>query len=91
MGAGEFSADRDTKATPCGPRAKGRGALAPFPVNFHTVPLAAIAHLSIAELALNDTKHMLDFRAHLAEPMIAGTLAGRQPAAGFGLLVCTEN
>ena len=47
---------------------------------------ATIAHLAIAELALHDTKHMLDFRAHLAEPMIAGTLAGRQPAAGFGLL-----
>jgi hypothetical protein len=30
---------------------------------------------------------MLDFRAHLAEPMIASTLAGRQPAAGFGLLL----
>ena len=40
---------------------------------------AAIAHLAIAELALHDTKHMLDFRAHLAEPAIAGTLAGRQP------------
>src|SRR4029079_10300059 len=48
---------------------------------------AAIAHLAIAELALNDTKHMLDFRAHLAEPVIAGTLASRQPAAGFGLLL----
>src|SRR3954470_13288470 len=48
---------------------------------------AAIAHLSIAELALNDTKHMLDFRAHLAEPVIAGTLAGRLPAAGFGLVL----
>src|SRR3954451_23420644 len=48
---------------------------------------AAIAHLAVAELALNDTEHMLDFRAHLAEPMIAGTLAGRQPAAGFGLLL----
>src|SRR4051794_21506946 len=36
---------------------------------------ATIAHLAIAELALHDTKHMLDFRAHLAEPMIAGTLA----------------
>src|SRR3954449_10341771 len=33
------------------------------------------------------TKHMLDFRAHFAEPIIAGTLAGRQPAAGFGLLL----
>src|SRR4051794_28470724 len=31
--------------------------------------------------------HVLDFRAHLAEPIIAGTLAGRQPAAGFGLLL----
>jgi hypothetical protein len=48
---------------------------------------AAIAHLAIAELALNDTKHMLDFRAHLAEAMIASTLAGRQRAAGFGLLL----
>src|SRR5258705_13591030 len=48
---------------------------------------AAIAHLAIAELALHDTKHMLDFRAHLAEPVIAGTLAGRQPAAGSGLLL----
>src|SRR6478752_3698677 len=48
---------------------------------------ATIAHLPVAELALHDTKHMLDFRAHLAEPMIAGTLAGRQPAAGFGLLL----
>src|SRR3954464_2080510 len=48
---------------------------------------AAIAHLAVAELALHDTKHMLDFRAHLAEPVIAGTLAGRQPAAGSGLLL----
>ena len=48
---------------------------------------AAIAHFSIAELALNDTKYMLDFRAHLADPTIARTLAGRQPAAGFGLLL----
>src|SRR5258705_8624658 len=47
---------------------------------------ATIAHLAIAELALHDTKHMLDFRAHLAEPMIASTLAGRHPAPGFGLL-----
>src|SRR4029077_3920358 len=46
---------------------------------------ATIAHLAIAELALHDTKHVLDFRAHFAQPMIAGTLAGRQPAAGFGL------
>src|SRR4051794_40479125 len=30
---------------------------------------------------------MLDFRAHLADPTIARTLAGRQPAAGFGLLL----
>ena len=43
---------------------------------------ATIAHLPVAELALHDTKHMLDFRAHLADPMIARTLAGRQPAAG---------
>ena len=42
---------------------------------------------AIAELALNDAKHMLDSRAHLAEPVIAGMLAGRQPAAGFGLLL----
>ena len=27
---------------------------------------------SIAEVALNDTKHMLDFRAHFAEPIHAG-------------------
>src|SRR4051812_18752365 len=43
----------------------------------------AIAHLSIAELALHDTKHMLDFRAHLAEPIIAGTLAGRSLPPGL--------
>src|SRR3954452_4920878 len=30
---------------------------------------------------------MFDFRAHLAEAMVAGPLAGRQPAAGFGLLL----
>src|SRR3954469_15517176 len=48
---------------------------------------AAIAHLAIAELALNDAKHMLDSCAHLAEPVIAGTLASRQPAAGFGFLL----
>src|SRR5215203_3496396 len=48
---------------------------------------AAITHLAIAELALNDAKHMLDSRAHLAEPVIAGTLASRQPAAGFGYLL----
>jgi hypothetical protein len=30
---------------------------------------------------------MLDFRTHLAEPVIEGTLAGRQPASGFGLLL----
>jgi hypothetical protein len=39
---------------------------------------AAIAHLAIAELALQGTKHMLDICAHLAEPVIAGTLAGGQ-------------
>src|SRR4051812_15264709 len=48
---------------------------------------AAITHLAIAELAFNDAKHMLDSRAHLAEPVIAGTLASRQPAAGFGFLL----
>src|SRR3954453_3234527 len=41
---------------------------------------AAITHLAIAELALNDAKHMLDSRAHLAEPVIAGTLASRRTA-----------
>src|SRR3954468_545324 len=46
-----------------------------------------MAHLSMPDLPPHDTKHMLDLRAHLAEPMIAGTLAGRPPAAGFGLLL----
>src|SRR3954465_5183270 len=33
---------------------------------------AAVKPLGIAELALNEPKHMLDSRAHLAEPVIAG-------------------
>src|SRR4051794_13121485 len=44
---------------------------------------AAITHLAIAELALNDAKHMLDSRAHLAEPVIAGTLASRHLPPGL--------
>ena len=32
--------------------------------------------VAIAELALNDTKHMLDFRAHLAQLMIEGAAGG---------------
>src|SRR5262249_34664804 len=48
---------------------------------------AAIAYLAIAELAFDDPEHVLDFRTHLAEPAIAGTLLG--PAAcGVGGSPC---
>src|SRR5262249_48656755 len=45
---------------------------------------AAVAYLAIAELAFDDPEHVLDFRTHLAEPAIAGTLLGRQPGSGRG-------
>jgi hypothetical protein len=45
---------------------------------------AAIAHLAVAELAFHDA---LDFRAHLAEPVIAGTLLDRQLASRLRLLL----
>ena len=38
MGAGELSADRDTKATPYGLQSPKKQELAPFLANFHTVP-----------------------------------------------------
>ena len=49
-------------------------------------PARKVVTLNEAKARLHETNHMLDFRAQLAEPMIAGTLAGRQPAAGFGVL-----
>ena len=46
---------------------------------------AAIAYLAIAELAFDDPEHVLDFRTHLAEPAIAGTLlaVSRCPGVAF--------
>jgi hypothetical protein len=49
----------------------------------------AIAHLAVAKLTFQNTEHVFDLRAHLAEPAIAGALADRQPASGLGFLFHT--
>jgi hypothetical protein len=38
---------------------------------------AAITHLAEAKLAFQNTEHVFDLRAHLAEPAIAGALTDR--------------
>jgi hypothetical protein len=45
MAGHEFSADRDTMATPHENLAQGNAHMARFLANFHTVPLAAIGHM----------------------------------------------
>jgi hypothetical protein len=48
---------------------------------------AAIAHLAIAELALQDTEHVLRFGAHFAEAAIARLLSLAELAPWLGLLL----